>query len=100
MIRNAQIGQVSGPFTANIDLLDDNQAIGILTPEKQKPEIYKIGIQSTPGTRVSINGRIIKIGVTGIYELDDIIRIKSLSFPDGAPQNTLIDFAYFGDVNY
>jgi hypothetical protein len=30
---NGRLGQVAGPFTANVDLLDDNQAIGAFTPE-------------------------------------------------------------------
>lgn len=100
MLKNAQIGQVLGPFSAGVDLLDDNQAIGNFTPEKTRPEIYKIGIQTATGTLVQINGRTIKIGKTGIYELDGIIRIKSLIFPNGASSDTIVDFIYLGDMSY
>ena len=100
MLKNAQIGQVAGPFTAGVDLLDDDQAIGSFTPEKERPEIYKLGIQALPGTIVAINGRNIKIGSTGIYELDDVVKIKSLVFPNGAPNTTILDFIYAGYMNY
>ena len=100
MLKNAQIGQVAGPFAAGVDLLDDDQAIGVFTPEKEKPEIYKLGIQALPGTVIAINGCNIKIGSTGIYELDDVIKIKSLIFPNGAPNTTIIDFIYAGYMNY
>ena len=100
MLNNAQIGQVLGPFTAGVDLLDDNQPIGSLTPEKERPEIYKLGIQAEPGTIVSINGRNIKIGMTGIYELDNVIRIKSILFPSGASDTVIVDFIYAGYINY
>lgn len=100
MLVNAQIGQVLGPFPANVDLLESNQAIGMLTPETEKPVIYKLGIQATPGTVVLINGKSIKIGMTGIYELDNVIKIKSIVFPDGATNTTIIDFIYAGNINY
>lgn len=99
MIQNGHIGQVIGPFVANQDLMADDGAIGIFTPEKEKPVIYKLGIQSTPGTIVNINGTDIKIGVTGIYQLEtNLIKIKSLVFPQGADDNTLIDFIYSGNA--
>lgn len=96
MIQNGHIGQVTGPFIANVDLLDDDQAIGIFTPEKERPVLYKLGIQTSPGVRVKINNTTIRIGLTGIYELDDAVRISSIVFPNGADENTLIDFIYQG----
>lgn len=98
MIQNGHIGQVLGPFLANKDLLDDNEPIGAFTPETERPVIVKLGIQSAEGTVVCINGTNIKIGKTGIYELDDVVNIKELYFPDGADENTLIDFVYKGDL--
>lgn len=99
MIRNAKIGQVKGPFSANVDLLNNDAAIGLFTPQTQKPVLYKLGIQTTQGTVVKINGVEITIGVTGIYELDDIIKINSLIFPSGADEDTIIDFVYIGTPN-
>ena len=47
MIQNGHIGQVQGPFQANKDLLDDDGPIGILTPEKERPVLFKLGIQAS-----------------------------------------------------
>lgn len=91
---NGRIGQVLGPFTANIDLLEDNAPIGVFTPESTKPVLYKLGIQAKEGTIVQINDVNIKIGKTGIYELDNIVDINKLVFPGGADVNTIIDFVY------
>lgn len=91
---NGRIGQVLGPFTANIDLLEDNAPIGVFTPESTKPILYKLGIQAKEGTIVQVNDVNIKIGKTGIYELDNIVNINKLVFPNGAEADTIIDFVY------
>lgn len=91
---NGRIGQVIGPFDANIDLLNDNAPIGAFTPETTRPILYKLGIQAAEGTIVKINNVQIKIGKTGIYELDNIVDVKTLVFPNGADANTIIDFVY------
>jgi hypothetical protein len=31
-----------------------------------------------------------------MYELDQLVKITYLSFPDGASENTIIDFIYTG----
>ena len=46
MVLNGHIGQVKGPFPANLNLLSDEGAIGHFTPEKERPVLYKIGIQA------------------------------------------------------
>lgn len=94
MTLNGRIGQVLGPFDAGIDLLADDGAIGQFTPESTKPIIEKLGIQTDVGTMVEINGVQIKIGKTGIYELDNRVAIKTLKFPDGAGADTIVDFVY------
>lgn len=94
MTLNGRIGQVLGPFDAGIDLLADDGAIGQFTPESTKPVIEKLGIQTDVGTMVEINGVQIKIGKTGIYELDNRVAIKTLVFPDGASADTIVDFVY------
>lgn len=96
MIQNGHVGQVRGPFASNKDLLDDDGAIGVFTPEKERPVLYKLGIQTERGTIVNINGNNIEIGSTGVYELDQVIQITSVSFPNGASSNTIIDFIYTG----
>ena len=91
---NGRLGQVIGPFNANVDLLDRDQAIGDFTPEETRPILIKLGIQTQQGTIVKINNIPIQIGKTGIYELDNIVNIKSLIFPNGADSSTIIDFVY------
>lgn len=90
---NGRLGQVRGPFS-NDDLLDENGAISNFTPESSKPKIEKLGIQTAPGTIVKINDVEIKIGKTGIYELDYVVTITSIVFPNGADESTLVDFIY------
>lgn len=93
MYLNGRIGQVLGPFD-NTDLLSEKGAISIFTPEATRPILHKLGIQTEPGTIVEINGVEIKIGKTGVYELDEVVSIRSLSFPNGANENTIVDFVY------
>lgn len=90
---NGRIGQCLGPFDT-MDLLSENGAISIFTPEETKPILTKLGIQADNGTIVEINGVEIKIGKTGIYELDGVVAVKSLIFPNGANENTIVDFVY------
>ena len=35
-----------------------------------------------------------KVGKTGIYELDNVVNVKNLVFPNGADSDTIIDFVY------
>ena len=91
---NGRLGQVKGPFEAEIDLLSSQGAIGQFTPETTKPILYKLGIQSQVGTNVLINGVPVTIGKTGIYELDNIVEVYSLKFPEGGTSDTIIDFVY------
>ena len=91
---NGRLGQVLGPFPAGQDLIADGGAISEFTPESTKPNLYKLGIQTTPGTMVKINGLNIKIGSTGMYELDEVVNVTSLIFPNGADENAIVDFVY------
>ena len=91
---NGRIGQVIGPFTANQDLLADDGPIGAFTPQTSRPILYKLGIQTEEGTIIKINNIDIKIGKTGIYELDNIVDVKKLVFPNGASEDTIVDFVY------
>jgi hypothetical protein len=90
---NGRVGQVLGPFDAT-DLLSDEGAISIFTPETTAPILSKLGIQATEGTIVKINNAEIKIGKTGIYELDGVVSVKQLVFPNGADADTIVDFVY------
>ena len=96
MIQNGHIGQVQGPFQANKDLLDDDGPIGVLTPEKERPVLFKLGIQASQGDLVKINDTTIKIGKTGIYELDEVVKITSVIFLQDVSADTIVDFVYTG----
>lgn len=96
MFASGKIGQVTGPFAAGVDLMADEGAIGIFTPANYRPIIYKMGIQTEKDTLVEINDTQIKIGKTGIYELDDAVKIYKIVFPNGASEDTLVDFIYIG----
>jgi hypothetical protein len=91
---NGRLGQVCGPFAAGEDLLATGGAIDVFTKEKTKPNLLKLGIQAPVDSYVSINNVNIKIGKTGIYELDYRVVVKSLSFPDGADETVIVDFVY------
>lgn len=93
MALNGRVGQVLGPFDST-DLLSENGAISQYTPETTRPVIEKLGIQTTAGTEVIINGSKIRIGRTGTYELDGVVAIRSLIFPNGADSDTAVDFIY------
>ena len=94
MYINGRLGQVAGPFDAGIDLLADGGAISEFTPETNAPTLSKLGIQTTAGSTILINGVGVKLGKTGIYELDKVVNIESLIFPLGADANTIVDFIY------
>ena len=91
---NGRVGQVTGPFPVNINLLSDEGAIGKFTPEITHPVLTKLGIQAPEGTVVKINDVPIRIGQTEIYELDETVEIKSVEFPDPTEDNVLVDFIY------
>lgn len=88
-----RVGQVLGPFD-DTDLLAKDGAISAFTPETTKPRLSKLGIQTAVDTIVRINGVDIKIGKTGIYELDYVVTVESLIFPNGADETTIVDFVY------
>lgn len=90
---NGCVGQVIGPFD-DTNLLSKDGAISILTPGSTPPILVKLGIQATSGTIVKINNMEIKIGKTGIYELDETVAVKTLVFPNGADEDTIVDFIY------
>ena len=91
---NGRLGQVCGPFAAGEDLLAKGGAIDLFTRENTKPTLLKLGIQAPVDSYVSINNVNVKIGKTGIYELDYRVIVKSLSFPDGADETVIVDFVY------
>lgn len=80
-----RLGQLLGPFSPGEEIIN-------LISADTKTKNVKLGIQTAIDTIVLINGESIQIGRTGIYELDEIMNISSIIFPNGAPENTIIDY--------
>ena len=90
-LSNGSIGQLQGPFTT-----DDRF---IFTGLNNGKIFIKLGIimndkdaMSNPDFVININGELLKLGTTNIYELDDVMQIVNLSFPQNAPPSTIIDY--------
>ena len=93
-MKNGRFGEINNTaIPANIDLLSDAGLIGQQTPEISWPQLSKLGIQATKGTRFRINDIDCVIGKTGIFELENTI-VNHLVFPDGADNTTIIDYIY------
>lgn len=89
MRTNGYTGQIKGPFIANKELFDliSEQSISSVD------YIAHLGVQATPGTVVTINGKDIEISRTKIYEVSsDDTRITSIKFRNGADEDTIIDY--------
>ena len=99
---NRYTGQLKGPFEKNEELFDKvkKQAEPLGTGQVSW-HIYHLGIQATPGTRVTIGGmnggefesKEIEIGRTRIYEAgSNETKITSIKFLDSADADTIIDY--------
>ena len=53
--------------------------------------INRLGICAPPGTVAIIDGQQIKIGKTGIYEIENV-KITSLSFNADTPLDAIVDY--------
>lgn len=83
------VGQLDQTFAANEDL------IAIIRKKHVLPNfkgLVKLGIQAPIGTKFVINGETIRIGATGIYELDYTVNIKELFFVEET--EALVDYIY------
>lgn len=87
-------GQVLGPFSAGADLLAPGGAIDKQTPESTPPVIYKLGIIAPEGTKVQINETLATISHFGVLELDEVVNVRKLIFPNGAGNDVIIDYIY------
>lgn len=85
---NGRVGQVEGTFAAGTDVIN---IIGQKEKIRDFKGLFKIGIQTAPYTIIEINGATIKIGASGIYELDTV-NVYSLKFITEA--TALVDYVY------
>ena len=87
--RVGTIKQFKGPFPANTLLLiptGQNCKISISIGEDDLMRLKDFYF--------NINGHIIKMGKTGIYETDYTINNTEISFPNGAPVSVTVDLVY------
>jgi hypothetical protein len=82
---NDKFVQLHGPFKKDVDLVS---LIKVDYPDFQS--IKKIGIQSSPTNRCSINGQNFEIGKTEILEFNEV-KITSIYFKQDEPESTLVD---------
>lgn len=95
MVLNGRFGEIHDvDIPAGMDLLADGGLISDQTPETSKPQLYKLGIQAPEGTIVRVNNIDVKIGLTHIFELDQVVNVTSLIFPNGADSSVIIDYVY------
>ena len=84
-----RIGQLDQSFSANENIITIIRKKHNLVDFKG---LIKLGIQAPAGTKFVINGETIRIGGTGIYELDCIVNIKEFYFINGT--EALVDYVY------
>lgn len=83
------VGQLDQTFAANEDLITIIRKKHVLPNFKG---LVKLGIQAPVGTKFVINGETIRMGATGIYELDYTVNIKELFFIEET--EALVDYIY------
>lgn len=86
---NGRVGQLDGSFSAGQDIIPLIRKQDNIVDYKG---LMKLGIQTDPDTIVYINNKKIRIGRTGIYELDYSVLIKTLMFESDT--TALIDYVY------
>ena len=90
----------SGYYAGRVGQLDQTFAAGdsIIMIIRKKHNLIdfkglvKLGIQAPVGTKFVINGETIRIGATGIYELDYTVNIKEFYFLEET--EALVDYIY------
>lgn len=102
VIENSQYGRIMDITVNENNIYLMTNIIDTLASTYGLAELIRIGVQGPTGLMMSINGEQIKIGKTGIYELNDInIKITYLGFAlkenvlnvDGY-DNFILDFEY------
>ena len=93
-------GQLCGPFEQgdikNLFPSRNKVKFGVTMDEKDwmiygDPILYPFGFYFT------LNGERIEVGRTGVYEVDDFIKVDSFVFPFETPNSIKIDFIFDED---
>lgn len=90
----------NGYYAGHVGQLDQtfapNESVIMLIRKKHNlidfKGLVKLGIQAPVGTKFIINGETIRIGATGIYELDYTVNVKELYFIEET--TALVDYVY------
>lgn len=102
VIENSQYGRIMDITVNENNIYLMTNIIDTLASTYGLTELIRIGVQGPTGLMMSINGEQIKVGKTGIYELNDVnIKITYLGFVlkenvlnvDGY-DNFILDFEY------
>lgn len=102
IIENSQHGRIMDITVNENNIYLMTNIIDTLASTYGLTELIRIGVQGPTGLMMSINGEQIKVGKTGIYELNDVnIKITYLGFAlkenvlnvDGY-DNFILDFEY------
>lgn len=86
---NGRVGQIDAVFAAKQDIIPLIRQQDNIVDYKG---LMKLGIQVDPNTIMYINDKKIRVGKTGIYELDYSVLIRSLYFEEETM--ALIDYVY------
>ena len=86
---SGHIGQFDQPFAAGENLLSIIRKKHKLVDFKG---LVKLGIQAPIGTKFVLNGETIRIGATGVYELDYCVNIMERYFIEET--EALVDYIY------
>lgn len=85
------VGQIKGPFEANQNVFTSAQKVrlGISIDTK---DLMPFGEDRVEGLSFKINGQLIEMGRTGMYETGDYINVSSLSFNKKTPASVIINY--------
>lgn len=87
---NGRVGQMLGPVSAGTDVIPLIRKQFNIVDYKG---LLKLGIQAPEYTFFELNGQRVRIGKTGMYELDYSVLVQSLIFETDL-DDVQIDFVY------
>ena len=93
-IINGYQGQITSIIQPESFVVNENIFDKIIEKEAEDGKNYviqRLGIQALPGTVVKLNSISVKIGKTGIYEIDDV-EITSIKLQQALEKDMTIDY--------
>lgn len=91
-------GKILRINTEELLLAEINNVIDVLNPAiENKGRLKQIGVQSAPGLQMCIDGEQIRVGRSGIYEINNGVNVQFLGFiiePDNDGKYFLLDYQY------